>query len=283
MNVRRQILLVLLLVVSTGSFAGAQRLAQSSPTQSHLISSQDVLTVTVMNQANLTGKYTVQPDGSIRLPLVGKIVSAGLTVGEFESRLTNALADGFLLEPRVTVELEQFNGRRVFVFGNILAPGTYALTDQLTLIEVLAKAGYGAASEAVIVRPNKAAGGVTLPDQVSDGEVIRVSLRELEKAVEQGSLARNVVLKDGDTIFVPRVDLTRVFVSGKVRTPGAYPITEGTTVLQALSLAGGVTEEAAVNRISILRLINGEQKSIKAKLSDILQAGDTLVVPERYF
>lgn len=283
MNVRRRILLVLLLLAFAGRFVAAQRSSDTEPTQSYLISAQDVLTVTVMNHANLTGKYTVQPDGSVRLPLVGRIASAGLTVAEFERRLTRALAEGFILEPRVTVELEQFRGRRVFVFGNISSPGTYALTDQLTLIEVLAKAGYGAASEAVIVRPNKPTGGVTLPDQVSDGEVIRVSLRELEKAVEQGSLARNVVLKDGDTIFIPRVDLTRVFVTGKVRTPGAYPITEGTTVLQALSLAGGVTEEAAINRIRILRLVKGEQKSIKAKLSDFLQPGDTLLVPERYF
>lgn len=283
MNVRRRILLVLLLLAFAGRFVAAQRSSDTEPTQSYLISAQDVLTVTVMNHANLTGKYTVQPDGSVRLPLVGRIASAGLTLAEFERRLTRALAEGFILEPRVTVELEQFRGRRVFVFGNISSPGTYALTDQLTLIEVLAKAGYGAASEAVIVRPNKPTGGVTLPDQVSDGEVIRVSLRELEKAVEQGSLARNVVLKDGDTIFIPRVDLTRVFVTGKVRTPGAYPITEGTTVLQALSLAGGVTEEAAINRIRILRLVKGEQKSIKAKLSDFLQPGDTLLVPERYF
>lgn len=283
MNVRRRILLVLLLLAFAGRFVAAQRSSDTEPTQSYLISAQDVLTVTVMNHANLTGKYTVQPDGSVRLPLVGRIASAGLTLAEFERRLTRALAEGFILEPRVTVELEQFRGRRVFVFGNISSPGTYALTDQLTLIEVLAKAGYGAASEAVIVRPSKPTGGVTLPDQVSDGEVIRVSLRELEKAVEQGSLARNVVLKDGDTIFIPRVDLTRVFVTGKVRTPGAYPITEGTTVLQALSLAGGVTEEAAINRIRILRLVKGEQKSIKAKLSDFLQPGDTLLVPERYF
>lgn len=283
MNFRSRTLLVLLVVTCSASFATAQRSAEGEATQTYLISAQDVLTVTVMNQANLTGKYTVQPDGAIRLPLVGRIVSAGLTVAEFENRLTRALADGFLLEPRVTVELEQFRGRRVFVFGNITSPGTYVLTDQLTLIEVLAKAGYGTASEAVIVRPNKPAGGVTLPDQVSDGEVIRVSLRELEKAVEQGSLARNVVLKDGDTIFVPRVDLTRVFVTGKVRNPGAYPITEGTTVLQALSLAGGVTEEAAISRVRILRLVKGEQKTIKAKLSDILQPGDTLLVPERFF
>ncbi len=283
MNFRNRALLVLLLVTFTGSFVSAQQSSDADATQPYLISAQDVLIVTVMNQASMSGKYTVQPDGSVRLPLVGRIVSVGLTLAEFETRLTRALAAGFFLEPRVTVELEQFRGRRVFVFGNIVSPGTYALTEQLTLIEVLAKAGYGAASEAVIVRPNKPTGGFTLPDQVSDGEVIRVSLRELEKAVEQGSLARNVILKDGDTIFIPRVDLTRVFVTGKVRTPGAYPITEGTTVLQALSLAGGVTEEAAINRVRILRLVKGEQKSIKAKLSDILQPGDTLLVPERFF
>jgi len=195
---------------------------------------------------------------------------------------TALLADGYLRDPRVAVSLDQFKGQRIFVFGGVGSPGTYPLQDGQTLIEVLARVGYPTSPEAIILRP-KHPTGPTMPDSAGDAEVFRVNVRELEKDVERGSLARNMVLKDGDTIFVPRTDPTRVFVTGQVRTPGAYPITEGTTVLQALALAGGPTEEAAVNRLRIVRIVSGRQESIKAKLTDVLLAGDTVVVPERYF
>jgi len=57
----------------------------------------------------------------------------------------------------------------------------------------------------------------------------------------------------------------------------------GTTVLQALSLAGGATEHAALNRIQIIRIVDGEKQEIRVKLEDLVQPGDTIVVPERYF
>jgi polysaccharide export outer membrane protein len=96
-------------------------------------------------------------------------------------------------------------------------------------------------------------------------------------------LARNLQLRDGDTIFIPRVDVNRIFVTGQVRSVGAYSITTGTTVLQALALAGGPTEGAAVNRMRIIRLIRGKQESLKVKLGDIVLPGDTIMVPERFF
>ena len=68
-----------------------------------------------------------------------------------------------------------------------------------------------------------------------------------------------------------------------MRTPGAFSITENTTVLQALALAGGVTESAAINRLRIMRIVDGKQKTINVKITDVVQPGDTLVVPERYF
>jgi protein involved in polysaccharide export with SLBB domain len=54
-------------------------------------------------------------------------------------------------------------------------------------------------------------------------------------------------------------------------------------VLQALSLAGGVTENGAMNRIKIVRIVSGEKKEVKVKLTDLVQPGDTIIVPERYF
>jgi polysaccharide export outer membrane protein len=73
------------------------------------------------------------------------------------------------------------------------------------------------------------------------------------------------------------------YVFGEVKAPGAYIVQGSTTILQALSLAGGVTEDGAMNRIRIIRLTNGEKRELKPKLSDDVLPGDTIVVPRKYF
>jgi protein involved in polysaccharide export with SLBB domain len=90
-----------------------------------------------------------------------------------------------------------------------------------------------------------------------------------------------IQLHDGDTIFVPRAE--SVYVFGHVKNPGAYGVQKNTTVLQALSLAGGVTENAAMNRIQVIRIENGSKKELKVKLTDEVRPEDTIMVPQRYF
>jgi polysaccharide biosynthesis/export protein len=90
-----------------------------------------------------------------------------------------------------------------------------------------------------------------------------------------------MALRDGDTIFVPRAE--SVYVFGQVKNPGAYPIQRDTTVLQALSLAGGVNERGATGRIKIVRIEKGKTIEVRVKLTDIVRAGDTIMVPERFF
>jgi polysaccharide export outer membrane protein len=68
-----------------------------------------------------------------------------------------------------------------------------------------------------------------------------------------------------------------------VRSPGAYAVGRDTTVLQALSLAGGATEFGALNRVRVVRTVGGDERELKVRLSDLVQAGDTIVVPERFF
>jgi polysaccharide biosynthesis/export protein len=260
----------------------APAVAEAAPKESYVISAQDVLNIVVWDNPELTGKFTNRPDGSVVLPLIGSLNAAGLTTSGFEALLVRALADGFIREPRLAVTLEQFRGRRIFIFGNVGAPGTYPLPEGQTLIEALVRAGYTAPAEAVIIRPKHPVGPL-MPDSSGDAEVLRVNLREFEKDVERGTLTRNIPLRDGDTVFVPRTDPTRAFVTGSVRSPGAYSITEGTTVLQALALAGGPTQDAAVNRIRITRLVKGKQETTRGRLTDIVQPGDTIEVPERFF
>lgn len=241
---------------------------------------EDVLSITVVNQPDLTKKYVVDRDGTLVFPLLGRVRAAGLTAEGFQEDLRRQLAAGFLAEPQVRVDVDRV--RRVFVFGGVTSPGMYQLTDNMTLIELLARAGYVNAAEAVIIR-NKDTRTPALPDPGADAQVIRVNLREFEKDLESGELSRNVVLEEGDTVYVPRGDPNRIYVSGQVRNAGAYSIPDGTTILQALTLAGGPTERAALGRIRIMRLVNGKQERLSGRLEDTVRPGDTLLVPERRF
>jgi len=255
--------------------------AQSSSAADYVIGPQDVLTIQVFDQADLGGKYTVEADGTFTFPLVGRVTAGGMTLRNFEAELKKKLADGYFKNPQVTVAVEQYRSQRVFVMGEVRNPGPVPLIGGMTLIEALARAGStlpSASGDVAIVRAPQGVKGPTLPDGgVKGTDMVRVNIRELES----GSMEHNVNLHDGDTIFVPRAE--SVYVFGQVKTPGAYAIQQNTTVLQALSLAGGVTENGAMNRIRIVRLMNGEKKEIKVKLTDLVKPGDTIIVPEKFF
>lgn len=247
----------------------------------YVIGPQDILTITSFDQEDLSGKYPVDSDGTFTFPLIGRVKAGGLTLRELEAELKRMLKDGFFKDPQLSVGVEQYKSQKIHIVGEVRNPGTYPLTGDMSLIEAIARAGSTlptASGEALIVRakPGQQADGPTLP-QGDDTDVTTVDL----KTLQSGALSQNVALRDGDTIFVPRAE--SVYVFGQVKNPGAYPIQRGTTVLQALSLAGGVTERGATGRIKIVRIEKGETVEVKVKLTDIVRAGDTIMVPERFF
>jgi polysaccharide export outer membrane protein len=257
------------------------RVAWSQSAGDYVIGAQDVLSIAVFDQADLGGKYAVELDGSFTFPLVGRVKAGGMTIRNFEGELKKRLADGFFKNPQVTVAIEQYRSQRVFVTGEVRSPGAYALTGDMTLIEALAKAGSttpNASEEAVVVRGAKDAEGPTSVDAAGAKEILRFNLKDLQSGAAS---VRNIGLRDGDTIYVARAEL--VYVFGEVKSPASYPIKTDTTVLQALSLAGGVTPNGAMNRTKIIRIIDGVKKEISVKLTEIVQPGDTIMVPERYF
>jgi polysaccharide biosynthesis/export protein len=267
-------LFALLAFVLTAGTAAAQSAAD------YVIGAQDVLTIQVFEQSDLGGKYTVEADGTFSFPLVGRVTAGGLTLRSFEGELKKKLADGYFRNPQVTVAVEQYRSQRVFVMGEVRGPGPVSLTGGMTLIEALARAGSTqptASGEVAVVRAPQGAKGPVMPNQDSVTEIFRASIRELES----GALSQNIELRDGDTIFVPRAETAYVF--GQVKNPGGYAVQKDTTVLQALSLAGGVTENGAMNRVKVVRIVDGGKREVKVKLTDIVKAGDTIIVPERYF
>jgi polysaccharide export outer membrane protein len=273
----------IVLLLSSLLFAQPAKPAAPSQQPDYLVGPQDVLTITVWDQNDLSGKFTVETDGSFTFPLIGRIQAGGLTLRQIENELKKRLADGYFKNPQLTVAVDTYRSQRVFITGEVRTPGTYTLTGDMSLIEALSRAGSTtqfAGNECVIVRAadGKAASGPLLPNQVEGATSIRVDLKDLQS----GGLSKNVPLKDGDTIYVPLAE--SVFVFGQVKNPGEYPLRrKDTTVIQALSMAGGATDRGATNRIKIIRIVKGKKTEIKVSLTDLIQPGDTIMVPDRYF
>ena len=201
-------ILILLLVTALQ----APPAAPSDP-RLYIVGANDVLTVTVYNQPQLSGKFAVEADGTLAFPLLGRVAAGGLSVRAVEDKIREGLAAGILNDPQVSVTVDQYRSQQIFVVGEVMKPGNLQFTGSMTLIEALARVGSTterAGMEAVIVRAVERVRR-TAPAQdpnTPNPNTIRVNLQSLQRGV----LSQNVELRAGDTIFVPRVET--VFVSG---------------------------------------------------------------------
>ncbi len=258
--------------------------AFSQAPSSYVVGALDVLTITSYDQADLSGKFTIETDGTFTYPLIGRFRAGGLTLRRVQDDLKARLRDdGYFKNPQITVSVETYRSQKIFVVGEVRTPGSYPLSGNMALVEALARAGSTlptASGEVIIVHAADpaAAAGPTLPVRTDGDNVTRVDLR----ALQNGEFVNNAAMRDGDTIFVPRAEA--IYVFGEVKNPGAYALQQkNTTVLQALSLAGGVVDRGSTSRIRIARIVGGEKQEIRAKLNDVVQPGDTIIVPERFF
>lgn len=249
---------------------------------------KDVLKIEVWQQPELTRMVEVAPDGTITLPLIGSVDALGKTVEEVDKEITQRLEGRYLVNPQVNVEVAEYKSQSVSVLGEVgggqggRGVGRYPLKGKTTLLEVLTEAGLSpdAGTECLVVRPKKSAstGGPTLPSDANEGEVVRIDIVELMR----GDLRQNIVLRDGDTIYVPKAQ--HYFVYGEVEQPGSYKLEKDTTVLKAITTAGGLTERAAsIKRVKILREVGGEKQRIAVQATDRVKPQDTIIVPESFF
>jgi polysaccharide biosynthesis/export protein len=281
--VRRPALMALIALAVAGSAAAQGPRPGAPPVSDYTVGPQDVLTITSYDQTELSGRFAVEADGTFAFPLIGRVKAGGLTLRQVEAQVKKQLEDGdFFTNPQLSVSIEQYKSQKVFIVGEVRSPGTYPLSGDMNLVEALARAGStlpSAGGEAIIVHPVTAGvSGPTFPTEDDAPNVARVDLRELQN----GMFSLNVALRDGDTIFVPRAE--SVYVFGQVRNPGAYTLQQkNTTVLQALALAGGVTDRGSTSRVRIMRVVSGQKKELSVKLTDPVLPGDTIVVRERFF
>jgi len=151
----RPILIALVWLVVAVS-AAAQPPAPAAPlVNDYTVGPQDVLTITSYDQADLSGRFSVEADGTFTYPLVGRVKAGGLTLRQVEAQVKKQLQDGnFFNNPQLSVAIEQYKSQKVFVVGEVRSPGMYPLSGDMKLVEALARAGStlpSAGGEAIIV------------------------------------------------------------------------------------------------------------------------------------
>ena len=250
--------------------------AQSAPsTPEYIVGPQDLLAVTVQGVVELTRDVIVDQDGSFDFPFIGRVAAGGKGVRAIEADIKNKLSPRYLVNPTVSVEVKAFRSQVVYVFGAVVRPGSIKIAGNATLMSVLAEAGFStkSGSTITITRWPRGARGTGPAAGGPNAETIKVNRRELEF----GS-AQNIPLQDGDTISVPEAE--KYTVTGYVRSPGVFEIDGDISVLQAIAIAGGATEQGATNRIEIQR--QGVAKPIKnVKMTDLVKPGDIVTVPRK--
>lgn len=168
--------------------------AQDSATASErfLLGPGDVIEVSVWRDDDLTRELIIRPDGMISLPLVNEVQAAGKTVEELRVEIEKRMAE-WVPDSPVSVVLLTLSSPKVYVVGKVARPGVYIMSEDMTVIQVLALAGgmttFSDDDDILIIR--------------RDGEgstVLRFDYSDMEKGRK---LDQNIVLNPGDTIVVP--------------------------------------------------------------------------------
>lgn len=260
----------------------------------YVLGTDDQIVVQVLDLDEIKGDHPIRIDsqGNIRLPIVGRVHVAGLTVEETEAELRKRF-EVVLIDPEVTVVVADFRSHPVSVLGSVRTPGVQQLIGTKTLSEVLSLAG-GAnpdASNSIVITRREEAGLLPLPDTKLDptGQFF-IGHVNLKSLLEGSDPEENIAVESGDVISVPKGEL--VYVLGAVPKPGGYVLSdrETFTMLQVISLSGGFSPFASQKEVEILRPKVGTldrlqiQVNVKAiltnKVKDVsIQANDVVYVP----
>jgi polysaccharide export outer membrane protein len=252
---------------------GQPKTDMPAPTEGYVIGPQDNLSIIVSDETELTGKYRVDTDGTISMPYLSRVLLAGLSLADAQDKITTLLKAGFIRNPQVRIEVDQFKARNVLVTGEVRTPGKVTLPGTtMSLLEALALAGsptQNASNDVLVMHPPKP--GEKAP------EPIMVNRKDLEL----GKVGRDLVLQDGDIVNVPVAK--RFYISGFIKNPGSFVLDTGTTVAQAIILAGGLNDRGSDRRITIIRSEGGKSVEISAKMEDRVQPNDEIKVKSRFF
>jgi polysaccharide export outer membrane protein len=278
---------------------------RAKSSRSYRLGIQDVIEVKVYGHEDLNTVQTIGPDGAISILPGGSIHAAGRTVDELANAITQRMSSIvqnpilnvsvkeytshplFIADPLVNVVLIEINSRRISVLGAVRSPGIVRLRSPTTIMDAISEAG-GLSDDA------------DLHDSIvlEEGKILPVSL---EKLFKQGDLRQNIYLRPYSSLYVGSTRYNYAYVIGEVQHAGKVNWEGSVTLMDALSQAGGITQNAKTDHVLV---ISGGIAEPSLKLVDIggflyrselqdnipLGRGDIIYVPknelgtaERYF
>jgi len=259
----RSLTLVCGLVVLVAALLPAA--AEESP-----IAAGDGLSLQVAGESDLSGNYRVADDGSVTIPLVGRLQAAGKTCTQLTQDLTTAFSK-YLKKPVVTVALAERRRRLVTVGGQVKAPGSYEIGPTSTLLQAIGLAG-GPQQDADLAH-------VRL---MRNGEA---TVYDLSRYQRENDVTQNPRLEPGDDVLVEAS--RHFFVTGAVERPGAYLPMPGMTMAEAIARAGGYTAKADLTQAVLIKA-SGEKVTLDlsglrtgdTNAGGQINPGDSLYLPE---
>jgi len=255
-----------------GYSSPVQRAPLASSTGGFVIGAGDTVQIDVLGRPELAAKGNVAADGRVTVALVGAINIGGLSPVQAAERIGQAYREGqYLVSPQVTVTLVDYQSQLLTVLGEVRTPGRFPLRTRLSVLDGLALAGginEQGSSTAYLLRPE-------------DSVVTRYEI-DLDALIQAGAGQQHFEMLAGDTLVVPKTEV--FYIYGEARNPNSYKLKPGMTVIQALSLAGGLTDKGSDKRIDIRRRDeSGRLRTLAASLNEPLQADDVVYVRERLF
>lgn len=219
--------------------------------------------------------FRIDNGGDLNLPMVGRVHVAGMRVVQVESAISKRFGE-FYVNPEVSASVTEYRKNPVSVMGAVGTPGTVNIRGELSLLEVLSQAGGlrpDAGPVARITR-QKAYGALPLPDARQDSEGASIAEIDLKSLLEARDSSLNIKMRPHDVVTV--VPGQSVFVVGTVKRAGGFPLAgrPRMSVLEALSLAGGLDIRASAKRARILRPAPGNtdaRQEVLVDLSKILE------------
>lgn len=246
-------------------------IAQTSP--EYVIGPGDVLKLNVYDHPDMAAEVRVSEAGKIQIPLLGEITVRGLSADAAARELAKQLESaGLIKQPQVTVMVAQFRSQQISVLGYVARPGKYPIERASTLTDLIATAGG--------TLPLGADAAVYSPADAKNGP--RRQEIDLVALLERRENAIDPAVHDGDLIYVPREP--RFYIYGEVQHAGVFRVERQMTVMQALSVAGGLTLRGTQDRIKITRRdVKGKLISTRVSLDESVLPDDVLQVYEALF
>lgn len=233
------------------------------------VGADDKLTVTFWTAGKPDKQeVTVQVDGTISLPNLPSVKVGGLTPSEIKHKLMDMLGQ-YVRHPRVDVVVKKAESKSVTIFGEVAStnrqptgPGNYYLSGKESLVDFLSRAG-GPTKESDLAKVQLVRHGQTI-------------VLDLDRAIHQGDWSENVILNDGDTVFVPSLTQSkrRIYVLGDVKKPGIVEYSGSISFLDAIEKSGGFSGTAYINDIRVIRQSRDHPKILPVAFNRFMQQGD---------